>query len=81
MTNTEQYIITCRFAGWSVLDEDYGPFGVKYLMEMPIQPIPDSDDSDERWEGYDPHVAVLERFHEMFEHTIGKPFDGEIPFI
>jgi hypothetical protein len=46
----------------------YGPFGVKYLVEMPIQPLPDWEDSDERWEGYDPHVAVLERFHDMFEH-------------
>ena len=66
MNNVLRFIITCRFPSWGE-DNQYPAFGVKYLIEVPIE-------RDEEWE---------EVFKEKYKAKIGrgeKDFDGEILF-
>jgi len=36
MNNTIKILITCRFAPWFQLDEQYPAYGVKYILDIPI---------------------------------------------
>ncbi len=69
MNDKEQLVITCRFAPWGNEDQTYPAFGVKYLIEVPINRPEEVTDE--------------QLFREMYAATIGngKEFAGEILFI
>lgn len=59
----------------------YPPYGIKYLLTMPVIPYPEWAEDDERWFTYSEEDVVAESFKKAFEKTIGKKFDGDILFI
>lgn len=72
MNNTQKFIITIRFPSWGYGDraDEYPAFGVKYLVEIPIEKL----EIDGGLEKY---------FVEIYDKKIGKgkEFNGEILFV
>lgn len=81
MSNEEQFIIIVRFPAWEMDGKKYKAFGMKYLFKMPIIPLPEWEDDDKRWFGYDEGKIVVQTFSKAFKEKIGRDFDGEVLFV
>ncbi len=67
MNNKTQLIFVCRFPAWGEKLE-FPAFGVKYLVEVPIENSENEED-------------CIEYFKIAFKNKINKDFDGEILFV
>ena len=81
MSDTQDWIITCRFPSWKEGNHTFPAFGVEYFITTGIHPLPEWADDDPRWLDYDDMAYVKDEFYKQFMKVIGKDFDGEILWI
>lgn len=88
MKDDIQFIIICRFSEWEQEGNKYPPFGVKYLIDVPLGILtegtePKKDNmTEEDWAKLkDPIENVKGYFRSLYEKKIDKLFEGDILFV
>lgn len=81
MSDTQQFIITCRFPEWGDGENTYPAFGQKYLIEVPVSALDvEWTEDEDRW-GFDPDNIIVDHFRQVYYKTQGNYFEGEILFV